>query len=165
MAHSLEMTVALLGNIAVPKIPTRTQVSAGGVALRKNGPAVEVVLIAVDSAKGLRWQLPKGIVEEGESPEAAAVREVREETGITTEPVQLIERIEYWYYGTEDGERVRYHKFVHFFLLRYLSGDVSDHDHEVTEARWVSLGEAKPMLAFASERKLVEQVEAIVGKT
>lgn len=144
-------------------IPTQRQVSAGGVVFRKDGPAVEIVLIAVDSAKGLRWQLPKGIVEQGETPEAAAVREVREETGITTEPVRLIERIEYWYYGTEGGERVRYHKFVHFFLLRYLSGDVTDHDHEVAEARWVSLANAKPMLAFASERKIVEQVEAIVA--
>ncbi len=147
----------------VPKIPTRTQVSAGGVGFRKNGPEVEVVLIAVDSAKGLRWQLPKGIVEEGETPEAAAVREVREETGIVTEPVQLIERIEYWYYGTEGQERIRYHKYVHFFLLRYLSGNVADHDHEVAEARWVGLADAKPMLAFASERKIVEQVEAIVA--
>jgi 8-oxo-dGTP pyrophosphatase MutT (NUDIX family) len=144
------------------KIPTRTQVSAGGVAFRKHDGAIEVVLIAVDSAKGLRWQLPKGIVERDESPEAAAIREVREETGIATELVRLIERIEYWYYGTEDGQRIRYHKFVHFFLLRYLSGDVADHDHEVAEARWVSLASAPAILAFASERKIVEQVEAML---
>jgi mutator protein MutT len=146
----------------VPKIPTRTQVSAGGVGFRKNGSEVEIVLIAVDSPKGLRWQLPKGIVEQGETPEAAAIREVREETGIATEPVQLIEKIEYWYYGTESGERIRYHKFVHFFLLRYLSGDVAQHDREVAEARWVTLAAAKAMMAFASERRIVERTEAML---
>ena len=56
-----------------------------------------------------------------ETPEAAAVREVREEAGLETEPVELIERVEYWYYGSESGGRVRYHKFVHFFLLAYLT--------------------------------------------
>jgi 8-oxo-dGTP pyrophosphatase MutT (NUDIX family) len=147
----------------VPKIPTRQQVSSGGVAFREQRPEVEVVLIAVYSARGLRWQLPKGLVEEGETPEATAVREVREETGIATEPVQQIERIEYWYYGTEGSERVRYHKFVHFFLLRYVSGDVADHDREVTEARWVGLADAKAMLAFASERRIMERAESLIA--
>ena len=121
----------------------------------------EVALIAVESAKGLRWQLPKGIVEQGETPETTAVREVREEAGIVTELVRPIERIEYWYYATEGGERVRYHKFVHFFLLRYVSGDVADHDREVAEARWVTLAEAKRILAFASERRIVERAETM----
>ena len=53
--------------------------------------------------------------------------------------------------------RVRVRKFVHFFLLRYRSGSVSGHDDEVREARWVPLGDAPAMLAFASERKVVEQ--------
>jgi NADH pyrophosphatase NudC (nudix superfamily) len=52
---------------------------------------------------------------------------------------------------------VRYHKRVHFFLFRYRSGDVADHDHEVHEARWVSAAEAPAMLAFANERRVVER--------
>ena len=60
--------------------------------------------------------------------------------------------------GTDaDGTRVRYHKFVHFFLLRYLAGDVADHDHEVCEARWVAISHAAALLDFASERRVVEQ--------
>jgi 8-oxo-dGTP pyrophosphatase MutT (NUDIX family) len=145
----------------MPKTPTRTQVSAGGVAFRHTELGREVALIAVNSPKGLRWQLPKGIVEKGETPESTALREVREEAGIVTELVRPIERIEYWYYATEGGKRVRYHKFVHFFLLRYLSGDVAEHDREVAEARWVALAEAKRMLAFASERRIVERGEAM----
>lgn len=105
----------------------------------------------------LRWQLPKGIVDPGESPEITAVREVREEAGVETALIDLIETIEYWYRAIRFGNPVRYHKFVHFYLLEYRSGDVADHDHEIAEARWVSFDEAIEMLAFKSERGVVEK--------
>jgi 8-oxo-dGTP pyrophosphatase MutT (NUDIX family) len=128
--------------------PVRTQVSAGGVAFRESGGQWDVALVLVGPAAKPRWQLPKGLVEPGETPEAAAIREVREEAGVETD----------WYAGTEpDGQRVRYHKFVHFFLLRYVTGNVEEHDREVREARWVPLGEATGKLAFASERRVVER--------
>jgi 8-oxo-dGTP pyrophosphatase MutT (NUDIX family) len=136
----------------------RTQVSAGGVGFRATEGGWEVALVLVGPEDKPRWQLPKGLVEVGETPEAAAVREVREEAGVETEPVAPLERVEYWYVGTEpDGTRVRYHKFVHFFLLRFLAGDVADHDREVMEARWVPLGAAADTLAFASERRVMER--------
>ena len=138
--------------------PVRTQVSAGGVAFRESGGQWDVALVLVGPAAKPRWQLPKGLVEPGETPEAAAIREVREEAGVETEHVAALEKVEYWYAGTEpDGQRVRYHKFVHFFLLRYVTGNVEEHDREVREARWVPLGEATGKLAFASERRVVER--------
>jgi 8-oxo-dGTP diphosphatase len=148
--------------LLVPKVPTVTQTSAGGVAFRRDGDTVEVALIAVGEQR--RWQLPKGLVDQGESPEATARREVREEAGIETELVEPLERIEYWYYGTEQGSRVRYHKFVHFYLLRYLAGEVQDHDAEVADARWVPLDKAKEMLAFASERRVLQQAELALAR-
>jgi 8-oxo-dGTP pyrophosphatase MutT (NUDIX family) len=137
------------------QIPTLTQISAGGVAFRGQPERIEVVLISVGQQG--RWQLPKGLVDDGEAIEATALREVREEAGIVTEIIGPIETIEYWYYSTARGERVRFHKFVHFYLLRYKDGDVRDHDHEVNEARWVEIEEAKRMLAFDGERKIVER--------
>src|ERR1700730_5629473 len=104
------------------KVLTKLQISAGGVAFRKQGRQTEVALISVGD--GARWQLPKGLVDSGESTEAAAVREVREEAGIDTEVVEAIDKVEYWYFWNEDGTRVRNHKFVYFYLLRYKSGDV-----------------------------------------
>ena len=134
--------------------PIRRQVSAGGVAVRR-GAQPAVALISVGAKR--RWQLPKGMVEEGESPEVAALRETREEAGIETELVAPLETIEYWFQVMERGERLRIHKRVHFFLLDYRSGDVRDHDHEVHEARWVPIAEAEAMLAFANERAVVRQ--------
>lgn len=137
------------------RIPTERQISAGGVAYRRTAGAIDVALICVGPKR--RWQLPKGVVDEGESPEATAMREVREEAGVGTRLIGSLDVVEYWYVGTQGtGERVRFHKFVHFFLLEYQSGDVRDHDAEVVEARWIPLGDAEPMLSFASERKVMQ---------
>ena len=142
-------------------IPTKTQISAGGVVFRRRDSRLEVALISVGERN--RWQLPKGLVDAGETPEVAAVREAREETGIETELVAPIDKIEYWYYATNRGARVRFHKFVHFYLLRYVSGDVSGHDREVNEARWMEIDEARTMLAFAGERKVVERAREMLA--
>jgi 8-oxo-dGTP pyrophosphatase MutT (NUDIX family) len=145
-------------------VPTREQRSAGGVAFRGAGPdsAVEVAIVCVGARR--RWQLPKGIVEPDEAPEAAALREVREEAGVVTELRAPIDTIEYWYYATQRGERVRFHKLVHFFLLEYRAGDVADHDHEVHEARWVALADATAMLAFKSERQVVARAGEMIDE-
>lgn len=142
--------------------PVVRQVSAGGVVYRRAAGGAEVAIVRVGPKR--RWQLPKGIVEEGEDPEETAVREVREEAGVDARVAAPLDTIEYWYVGNErDGRRVRFHKFVHLFLLEYASGDVADHDHEVDEARWVPLGEAADMLAFESERKAMSQAAALIG--
>ncbi|HSB08462.1 MAG TPA: NUDIX domain-containing protein [Blastocatellia bacterium] len=143
------------------KVPTKLQFSAGGVAFRREGERIEVALISVGDVA--RWQLPKGLVDKGESTEDAAVREVREEAGVDTEVVERIDKVEYWYLGNEEGLRVRYHKFVYFYLLRYKSGDVRDHDIEVNEARWFEINEAVRLMAFDSERKVVEKAKALIA--
>ncbi|MBI2875832.1 MAG: NUDIX hydrolase [Candidatus Tectomicrobia bacterium] len=142
------------------KVPTETQVSAGGVVFRRREEQMDVALISV--GEDCRWQLPKGIVQPGESPEAAAVREVREETGLQTEMIGPLDTIEYWYQSTRQGRPVRFHKYVHFYLLRYQSGDVGDHDHEVNEARWVEIHRAQEILAFESEKDLVRRAQALI---
>lgn len=144
------------------KVETLDQISAGGVAFRRKDSETEMVIVSVKPK--LRWQLPKGIVDPGESPEVTAVREVKEEGGIETERVALIETIEYWYRSVKNGKPVRFHKFVHFYLLKYKSGDVANHDHEVEEARWVSFEEALAMLAFESEQEVVEKARRMIGK-
>ena len=144
------------------RVPVRDQVSSGGVVYRPAGneDGIEVAIISVGPQR--RWQLPKGIVDAGEKPEAAAVREAREEAGVESRLRAHIETIEYWYAGLERGIRVRFHKHVHFYLLEYLSGDTRDHDLEVNEARWVSIDEARSQLAFEGERRVVERAKELL---
>jgi len=142
------------------KLPVREQVSAGGVVFRRDDERIDVVIVAVGGNN--RWQLPKGLVEKDEKPEVAAVREAREEGGTDSEVVELIETVEYWYAGLDGGERVRFHKRVHFYLLRYLSGDTSNHDWEVNEARWVPIDDAGTQLAFDNERRVVERAKQLI---
>lgn len=144
------------------KVATLDQVSAGGVAFRWHDSESQIAIVSMKPK--LRWQLPKGIVDPGETPEITAVREVGEEAGIETKLLDLIETIEYWYRSTKYGKPVRFHKFVHFYLLEYVSGDISNHDHEVEEARWVSLEEAIEMLAFKGEREVVEKARELILK-
>ncbi|MEQ1762637.1 MAG: NUDIX hydrolase [Pyrinomonadaceae bacterium] len=130
------------------------QVSAGGVAHRVAESGLEVVVIKT-SAEG-RWQLPKGMIDPGETAEIAALREVREEAGITCEIIEPLDVIEYWFVASFDGApKKRYYKKVHFYLMKFLEGDVNDHDHEVVEARWVDIDAARKMLAFDTERDLI----------
>jgi 8-oxo-dGTP diphosphatase len=142
-------------------VPVKEQVSAGGVVFRGEKGNVEVVIVAVGGQN--RWQLPKGLVDPGENPEIAAVREAREEGGVSSEVVQLIETIEYWYVGLDNGIRVRFHKRVHFYLLRYISGETKDHDWEVNEARWVPIDDATGQLAFDNERRVMQQARDLIG--
>jgi 8-oxo-dGTP pyrophosphatase MutT (NUDIX family) len=132
---------------------TLTEVSSGGVVYRKRADRLDVALISVGDPP--RWQLPKGLVNQGERAEDTAVREVREETGISATVVAPLDRIGYWYQRMEKGARIRVRKFVHFFLLRYRSGSVRNHDHEVVDARWVPLEDAAEMLAFPGERQVL----------
>ena len=118
--------------------------------------ANEVVVIvptrrAADGSKVLA--LPKGHPDGEESPLQAALREVREEAGVQAEVVETLGEVRYWY--QRGGRRIA--KVVEFFLLRYVSGDVEDHDHEVEQARWVSATEALETLTYAGERDMVRR--------
>jgi 8-oxo-dGTP pyrophosphatase MutT (NUDIX family) len=110
-------------------------------------PHVAVVRVRDDI-----FALPKGHPSGVESPAEAAEREVREETGVEAELVEKLGDIQYWY--ARGGERVR--KVVSFFLFRYSSGSVADHDHEVEEALWIPLDEAPGRLAYKGEREMAQ---------
>ncbi len=143
-------------------VPTFDQVSAGGVVFRGEGLSAEVVIVLM--VPELRWQLPKGIIDPGETIEQAALREVREESGLDAELIGPLETVEYWFMAERDGEPRRYHKFVHFFLMSYRAGDVKDHDDEVAEARWVSVETAVEMLVFKNERDVVEKAAVMIAE-
>ena len=139
------------------------ETSAGGLVVADDevtGP--RAALIGRTDRRGrLLWSLPKGHIEEGETPEDTAVREVAEETGIIGEVVAPLGIIDFWFVA--DGRRV--HKTVHHFLLRAVGGVLSDADVEVTEVAWVPLTELGARLAYADERALVERAPALLADT
>jgi 8-oxo-dGTP pyrophosphatase MutT (NUDIX family) len=121
--------------------------SAGGVVVRdEEGQPV----VAVVRPRGEILALPKGHPVGDESPAEAARREVREETGLDAEMVERLGDVKYWY--VRGGERVA--KVVTFFLFRYRSGSVEDHDHEVEEALWIPLADAPDRLSYKGEREM-----------
>jgi len=118
-----------------------------------------VVLAARRTRRGdLAWGLPKGLVESGERPEDAALREVEEETGLQAEIDDDLGSISYFYVW--DGVRVR--KTVHFFLMHATGGDTSRHDHEMEEVRWFPLGEALRVASFRSEGEILRKAADLV---
>jgi 8-oxo-dGTP pyrophosphatase MutT (NUDIX family) len=126
--------------------------SAGGVVVR--GDEVVVIVPVKRAADGRRvLGLPKGHPDGDEGPEDAARREVAEETGLQAELVEALGDVHYRY--ERKGRRVA--KVVRFYLFRYLSGDVADHDHEIEEARWIPLEQAARELTYPGEREMVER--------
>jgi 8-oxo-dGTP pyrophosphatase MutT (NUDIX family) len=131
--------------------------SAGGLVIRnlRGRPHLAVVRV-----RDQIFALPKGHPEPGESTQDAALREVREETGLEATPVEKLGDIRYWY--ARDGDRVL--KIVSFFLLRYRSGRLEDHDHEVEEALWIPLEEAPARLAYRGEKEMAKTALSRLAK-
>lgn len=151
------MQRSYLHNRAAPtsEAPTVNAVSAGGVVITGAEGDFDVALVTPSHRRV--WCLPKGTLEPGESPEAAAVREVREETGLKAEIIEKLDEISYWFYTPG---RTRVHKVVHFFLMRSQGGDTRDHDQEIAEVRFFPLLEALDLLAYRGERGVMEKAIA-----
>ena len=119
---------------------------------RHGGDGIEIVLAARRTRRGdLAWGLAKGGIEADESAEQAAVREVREETGIAAEIEASLGETRYFYVW----EDVRIRKTVHFFLMRATSGDPADRDDEMEDVQWFALDRALKRAAYRGEREVL----------
>jgi 8-oxo-dGTP pyrophosphatase MutT (NUDIX family) len=136
-----------------------SEFSAGGVVVR-DGRCIVIVPTrrAADGSRVLA--LPKGHPDGAESPADAALREVREETGVDAEVVEELGDIRYWY--MRGGRRIA--KVVSFYLLEYVSGELEDHDHEVERAQWMALDEAAQRLTYKGERDMAAAAGRVLSR-
>jgi 8-oxo-dGTP pyrophosphatase MutT (NUDIX family) len=136
----------------------REEVSAGGIVFRRTADGVRVLLIR-DSYKN--WGFPKGHLEGDESPAAAAIREVREETGLSglslREPVEVID----WHFRFR-GRVV--HKVCHFYLIEAASGHARPLRKEgITACKWLDFGEAATLVSYENARSVLARAQALLA--
>jgi 8-oxo-dGTP pyrophosphatase MutT (NUDIX family) len=146
------------------RLRTVHETSAGGLVIDGiDGPKesqVAALIGRIDRRGRMLWSLPKGHIELGETAEQTAIREVAEETGIQGGVLAALGSIDYWF--VTEGRRV--HKTVHHYLMRFVGGELSDDDVEVSEVAWVPLKELPTRLAYADERRLAEVAGELIDK-
>jgi bis(5'-nucleosidyl)-tetraphosphatase len=138
-------------------MPVERAVSAGGVVYRFGSNGLEVVICGRDADRV--WGLPKGTPDEGETLEETAVREVTEETGLDVQIADKVGVVEYWFVR----ERIRFHKWVHYYLMEAIGGDTSRHDHEYDRVDWRTVEDALRTLSFRNESEMVEKARSMVA--
>lgn len=131
-----------------------SQTSAGGVIVRRAHGRYEVCL-TLRQRHGRAWGLPKGHLEAGEDAAAAAIREVREETGFSGVILESLGSIRYQFSTPE--QRTPIMKTVHFYLMGPTGGRLDLHDQETVEARWMTIDEAAAAVAYDNERRVLER--------
>ena len=138
------------------------EISAGGLVVDGLDLPREQQLAALigrtDRRGRMLWSLPKGHIEQGETAEQTAIREVAEETGIQGDVLAALGSIDYWF--VTEGRRV--HKTVHHYLMRFSGGELCDADVEVTEVAWVPLSELPHRLSYADERRLARVAHELI---
>jgi ADP-ribose pyrophosphatase YjhB (NUDIX family) len=137
----------------------RDETSAGGLVIERE--TMRAVIIGRRNTRGrLLWSLPKGHVEAGETPEMAAIREVKEETGLDAEIVQELGVIDFWF----QQDKVSIHKTVHHFLLfTPPGGTLVAQEGEVDEIAWVAIDQVAQRLTHMDERKLVHKARTVLA--
>jgi len=135
----------------VPALRTARATSAGGVVHRSEAGRVEIALVR--RREPPLWALPKGTPSAGETLAETAIRETSEETGLLVEIEEPISAITYFFVHG----RTRFHKTVHFYLMRPIGGRLEDHDHEFDEVSWVEVDEALQLMTHATERAVVQR--------
>jgi ADP-ribose pyrophosphatase YjhB (NUDIX family) len=146
---------------SAPKSYTKRvdEVSAGGLVIDhsgKNGLLIGRIDHKDASGQRILWSLPKGHIEEGETPEQAALREVAEETGIESVIERSLGVIDFWFMA--GGKRI--HKTVHHYLFRETGGKLAPQESEVDEVGWFPLSEIVERLAYPDEKKLIVRTDA-----
>lgn len=125
----------------------KREFSAGGIVFKDNK------VLLTKHSKNKHWSFPKGLIDPGQTSQQAAIREVKEEGGIEAEIVDKVGYSKYVYTSNEE----KIFKVVTYFLMKYKSGSIQDHDWEVEEVGWYEVGDALKQLTFSQDKVLLEK--------
>jgi 8-oxo-dGTP pyrophosphatase MutT (NUDIX family) len=137
----------------------KLQFSAGGVIFKKQGE--ENLILVCQHSLHHGWVFPKGLIGdhiEGEKKEDTALREVEEESGVKGKIIKLLSPVDYWYFFK--GEKI--HKTVYYFLMEYLSGDITKHDREMEDVEWLPETEVEKRLTYSSDKKVWQEARQLL---
>ena len=144
----------------------KREFSAGGVVFRKlktKNEKLKTEWLLIKPSGKERWQLPKGLIDEGEDSKTAALRETREESGVETRVLDKVDTITvFFHYHYEDAPKELIFKTVVFYLMEYLKETTEGPDFEVERVSWFPFEEAYANLTFASEKKVLEKAKKIL---
>lgn len=132
--------------------PPKTEYAAGGIVYRTHpsGKGWDIVVIKRARYINESWTLPKGHIEQGETREQAAIREVKEETGLDADPLFSLDKIEYYF--RKEGEKI--HKIVYYYLMPAKNEEFGEPNSEVAESRWVNINEVRTLLTYDRDKDI-----------
>ena len=142
--------------------PVKQARSAGGVVFTRDSGVTQVLLLKHESGK---WMLPKGTIEAGETPQEVALREVREETGLSN--VRLVSDLgEERYFFFWRSEDTYYDKTVHYYLLEFLGGEqpVPQTEEGFVACEWASLDDALERIKYKETREVVRRAKELLAE-
>ncbi len=136
------------------------QFSAGGIVYKKD-PNTQILVSKHSQHHG--WVFPKGLIGDKEenkkqTKEETAIREVKEETGAEAEIEKILTPITYWFVW--EGEKIK--KTVYYFLMKYIGGDITQHDHEMEEVEWIDPGDVEKRLTYPSDKKVWKEAQKLI---
>jgi len=137
----------------------KIQFSAGGLVYKKENE--EIFILVSQHSQHHGWVFPKGLIGdhvEGEDKMETALREVKEETGAEGKITRALNPITYWF--VMDQEKVR--KTVYYYIMEYVGGDITKHDHEMEKVEWLPVNKVGERLTYKSDKIVWNEAKALI---
>lgn len=137
----------------------KLEFSAGGVVYKRDGEKLYILLGQHSAHHG--WVFPKGLIGDnikGESKENTALREVAEETGAEGKIIASLKPVQFWYQF--DGQKIK--KTVYYFVMEYIGGDITRHDHEMEQVEWLPTEDVTNRLTYKSDKVVWQEAQKLI---
>ena len=163
--RKLERAISTQVRILYPpqkrRIIMKIQISAGGIVYKKENNGTQILVSQHSMHHG--WVFPKGLIGDREeikdqTEEETALREVKEETGAIGEIENKLTPVTYFFYM--DGEKIQ--KTVHYFVMKFIGGDITKHDHEMEHVEWIDYNNVSEKLTYDSDKKVWEEAKNLI---